>query len=142
MALEPTLDSIWRMHCREYSQRYHTPLNVVMNELDPMIVMQALAEDRYRPSIVDEELDELMDILYKAKDPTYSRMSQEEIEGLVDAVMNKEIQRAAKKKRPTQETIEAAVKIAEAKPKKGSMNFGDLEKMDAATEGPKSGFEG
>src|ERR1035437_5601595 len=139
-ALEPSLESIYRMKCREYSVKYHTALHLVYG-LNPMDVLQALYEEQYPPSIVEEECEELLDRLYSMKDPSYSRMTQEETEELVDQVLNKELARAKKKKPITQETIQSEIKADAIKPKSGSMSFGDLEKQDAATESNKSGFE-
>jgi len=140
LALNPTAESIWRIKLRNYSERFHTPLHLC-EMLDPLYILQALNEDQYSPSIVDEELDELMDIIYKAENPEYSRMSPEDMEALVDNVLNREIARAAKKKRPTQETIQSEVKAAEAKPKSGGMSFGDLERIEAKGESNKAGFD-
>ena len=140
LALNPTAESIWRIKLRNYSERFHTPLHLC-EKLDPLYVLQALNEDQYSPSIVDEELEELLDIVYKAKDPTYSRMSQEDIEALVDNVLNRELARANKKKRPTQETIQSEIKAAEVKPRSGGMSFGDLERLEAKSETNKAGFE-
>jgi hypothetical protein len=142
-ALEPSADSIFRIKCRQYSEKFHTPLDRVMNELDPNLVLQALFEDQFPPSIVEEEAEDLLDRLYTIKDPSYRRISQEETENLVDSVLNREIARLAKtkKKAPTPENIQEAVKQAEAKPKSGSMSFGDLEKMETASEANKSGFK-
>jgi len=142
LAIEPTTESIWRMRCREYSERFHTPLHVVENELDPIFVLQHLYEIQYSPGVVEEELNEILEQLYTIKDPNYSPLSKEEMEDLVDAVMNKEIKRLSKSKRPTQETIADEIKKAETKPpKKGSMNFGDLEKLEESIESLKSGFD-
>lgn len=141
-AIDPTPESIWRMRCRAYSQKYFTPLHVVMNELDPNMVFQALYEDIYSPSIVNEELEELIEKLYKIKDPSYSRMSKEDTEAMVDNIMNYEIARMAKKKAPTQESISTEIKTAEAqKPKSGSMDFSQLENLESKSEQGKSGFE-
>lgn len=143
-ALEPTLESIWRIRCRNYSQLFNTPLHIVEEELDANYVLQALYENQYTPSLVEEELQELSDILNKIKDPTYSRMTAQETEDLVDAVLNREIKRASLKKAPTQETIKAAIKADEVKPQKpknGSMNFSELEKMDSSNESNKGNFE-
>ena len=141
-AISPTVDSIFRIKCREYSERFHTPLHIVMNELDPLFVLQSLYEDKYHPSIVNEELEELMDTLYLTKDPSYTRMSSEDTEAMVDMVLNKEIARLAKKKRPTQETIQEEIVTAKAKaPRSGSMQFKDLEKLESDAETNKSGFE-
>ena len=144
-ALEPSVESIWRIKCRDYSQQFHTPLHVVMNELDPVMVLQALYETQYPPSIVNEELEELMDTLQKMKDPTYSRMTHQQTEDLVDAVLNKEIARAAKKKSPTQQEITSEIKADEIKklttPKKGGMDFSQLENLESKAESNKAGFE-
>ena len=138
-AIVPTLDSIWRIRCRAYSEQFHTPLHVVMYELDPMFVMQQLYESQYTPGLVDEELEEMLDVLNKIKDPEYSRMSAQETEDLVDAVLNKEISRLAKKKAPTQENIKQEIKAAEAKPKSGGMDFAELEKLESKEN--TSGFK-
>ena len=144
-AIDPSSESIYRLKCRQYSIMFHTPLHIVLDELDPLQVLTALYEEQYHPSIVEEECEELLDKLYTMKDPTYSRMSKEETEALVDAVINKEIERAKKKKRPTQETIQKDIKVAETtlpqKPKSGSMSFGSLEKLEAQSEANKAGFD-
>lgn len=140
-AIEPSFDSIFRIKCRQYSERFHTPLHIVVNELDPIFVLQNLYEVEYPPSIVDEELEELLDILQKIKDPKYSRMTAEETEELVDAVLNREIERAKKKKAPTQETIKSEIKASEVKPKSGGMKFNDLETMESNAEANRGGFK-
>jgi len=144
-ALEPSAESIWRMKCRQYSEKFYTPLHVVMNQLDPMLVLQALYETQYPPSVIEEELDDILERLYSIKDPEYSAMSKEQVEDLVDAVMNKEIKRTSKVKAPTQQTITSEIKAAEVKklttPKSGGMDFGSLEKLEAASETNKAGFE-
>ena len=148
VAIEPTLESIYRIKCRDYSQQFHTPLHVVMNDLDSMMVLQALYETQYPPSIVDDELEDLLDKLQKIKDPTYSRMTQQETEDLVDAVLNKELIRLAKKKPITQQTIQEDIKANDIKtqkttsqPKSGSMQFNDLEASDSKIEGSKGNFD-
>jgi len=141
-AIDPTTESIYRMRCREYSEKFHTPLHIVERELDPLFVLQHLYEIQYSPKIIDEELNEILEQLYRIKDPSYSPISKEEMEDLVDAVLNKEIQRLSKKKRPTQETIQAEIKKKEIqKPKSGSMSFGELEKLEENLESGKSGFD-
>lgn len=139
LAIDPTLDSIWSLKCREYSEKFHTPLHVVINELDPVFVLDQLNQDKYHPSVATNELEELLDKLYKIKDPSYSKMSKQEIEDLVDAVLNKEIKRSQSKKAPTPESIEAEIKKSESRtPKSGSMNFSDLEKIESE---PNTGFK-
>ena len=146
LAIDPTTESIYRMRCREYSEKFHTPLHVVERELDPIFVLQHLYEIQYSTRVVDEELNEILEQLYKIKDPNYSPMTKEETEDLVDAVLNKEIQRLSKKKRPTEQTIQKEIKQESPKeepkkPKKGSMRFGELEKLEEKSELGKSGFD-
>ncbi len=139
-AITPSMESIWKIKCREYSERFHTPLHTVINDLDPLFILQNLNEYKYPPSIVDEELQELLDILQKIKDPNYSRMTQEQTEELVDAVLNREQARFAKKKAPTTQEIQHEVIKEAVKPKSGSMDFTNLEKIDSESESNKSGF--
>jgi hypothetical protein len=141
-ALDPTPESVWRIRARQYSQMFHTPLHVVMNELDPVMVLQALYEDKYHPSIVEQECEDLLEKLYLIKDPTYRRVSKEEEEAMVDMVLNREIARAAKKKPPTQQVIQEEIKKAESKPapKSGGIDFGNLEEIDSRGESSESGF--
>lgn len=124
-AISPSLESIWRMRCRDYSQKFFTPLHLVM-ALDPIFILQALYEDQFQPSIVEDELEELLDRLYIMKDPTYSRMSQQDTEDMVDMVLNKEIKRAANKKLTPENTSEILQDAS--KPKQGALDFSNLAK--------------
>lgn len=139
LALEPTTESIFRIKQREYSDRFNTPLHEVA-KLDMAFILQHLYEDLYPPSIVEEELEELLDKLYKIKDPTYSRVSVQETEDLVDAVLNREIARAAKKKVPTQESSKEVDMPGTPTPKSGGLNFGQLESLESKAESNKAGF--
>jgi hypothetical protein len=142
VALEPTLESIWLIRCREYSVKYHTPLHVVVNELDPMFVLQQLFEDRFTPSDAEEDLEGILEKLYKIKDPSYSRMTAAETEELVDAVLNKELKRLSKKKNTSEEKPKPKEKsVVPPNPKSGSMSFGSLESLESKVEANKAGFE-
>ncbi len=145
LAIEPTLESIYMARCREYSIRFHTPLDHVVNNLDAEFVLDALNQDFYNISEVREDLEGTLDILYKIKDPNYRRDTPEETEAMVDNALNYLLARQNRKKRPTEESIQADIRAAEKKPtanpKSGKMSFGDLEKMDALTETNKAGFD-
>lgn len=146
-ALEPTLDSIWRLKCRAYSQRFFTPLHVVMNDLDPVMVLQALYEDQYHPSQIPEEMNDILEKLYTIRDPNYTAMSPQDIEDLVDAVLNKEIARFNKQKKvetklpglPPQKSL--LEKKQEPKPKSGGLQFDSVVEVDQKAEASKGGFE-
>lgn len=137
-AIEPTIESIWAMKCREYSQAFYTPLHVVVNELDPMFVLQSLYETHYTPASVDEELEEILEKLYKIENPLYEKISKEEMENLVDQVLNKELKRLGKKKEISKK-IELPKKEVE-QPKSGFMKFDELEKQESQDELGKKNF--
>jgi hypothetical protein len=143
-AIEPSRDSLWREKCREYSVRFFTPLHIVINDLDPMFILQALYEEQFSRFIVEEELEEILEKLYTVRDPDYTSVSKEELEELVDNVLNKEIARKSKKKKPTQETIQNDIKENSKKsllPKSGSMSFKDLNRIESSSESNKLGFK-
>jgi hypothetical protein len=140
VAVDPTLESVWRSKCRDFSQKFFTPLAEVLN-MDPSFVLQNLYEEEYTPASVREDLEGILERLYSIKDPTYTKIDKAELEELVDNVMNREIARAKKKKPITQQTIQEDIKKAELnKPKSGGINFSDLEKTDERGELGKSGF--
>ncbi len=138
--IDPSLESIWNLKCREYSLLFHTPLHVV-HTLDPTFILTNLYEHQYHPSIVESELEDLLDKLYVIQDPSYTKMSKEEMEALVDTVMNKEIARMAKKKKLTPQKIASEIKEETFRPKSGSMNFSELESLDSRSGLNKGSFE-
>lgn len=136
-ALDPTLASIYRQKCRAYSETFHTPLHEVHN-LDPEFVLQNLYEMEYTIRSVEEDIEGVLEYLYKMKDPTYNPLSKEDTEDLVDAALNNLIRKGLGKKLKKvilKETIDLPV------PKSGGMTFGDLEKKEEIAEQGKSGFE-
>jgi hypothetical protein len=142
-AIDPGMESIWRMKCREYSQRFYTPLHEV-SKLDPAFILQALYEEHYTPSVIAEEMEDILEKLYQIQDPNYVKLDQAVIEEMVDNVINKEIKRLSKKKRPTEEKVDKPLekpidKIVN-RPRSGSMDFSQLERIDAKSESNKPGF--
>ena len=112
------------------------------------MVLQALNEEKYTPRIADEELEEFTEILYKIKDPKYSRISKQDLEDMVDSVMNREIARAEKKKKanpapkkPISRKDFVEIPKTPLTPKSGGMNFGNLEKIDSDSEANGPGFK-
>ena len=137
-ALEPNAESIYRIKCRQYSTQFFTPLKEVY-DLDPTFVLRELAEDLYKPSEVREEPEEILEKLYKIQDPAYERMSAQETEDLVDAVLNHELKRKGKKKEVKENTSEKNT-IQKEKSKSGGMTFSDLDKQDSLVE-KENGFK-
>lgn len=148
VAISPTEESIYNIRCREYSDRFSTPLHLVY-DLDPLFVIRNLFEDRFRPSEIQEEIPELLEKLYQIKDPTYTSMSKQDTEDMVDNVLNREIRRLAKKKDPwTGEVQKPSVvkntsgeEVKEPPKKSGGVSFESLEQIDEAGEANKGGFK-
>lgn len=68
--LLPNPESMWRRICMEYSQKFHTPYHQVL-ELDPELVVLAYYEDQIKTWDVEEQLDNILDIIYSIEDPNY-----------------------------------------------------------------------
>jgi hypothetical protein len=85
--LLPNPESMWRRICMEYSQKFHTPLHQVL-ELDPELVVLAYYEDQIRTWDVEEQLDNILDIIYSIEDPNYDiekeRQFREQIKRMED----------------------------------------------------------
>lgn len=142
-ALDPDAEALWRAKCRAYSAKFNTPLHLV-NDLDPEFVLTNLYELENTREHVTENLEEILDKLYKARDPDYEPMDDEEVEDLVDAVLNKEIKRLGQKpilvaKPKNAEKVLAPIETAE--PKSGGLSFDNLNRQDEMSDFGKNGFE-
>jgi hypothetical protein len=142
-AIFPSTESIYRLKCRQYSEAFFTPLDRVY-DLDPQLVLQALYESKYPPSVVENELEELIETLKRIEDPRYTRVSQEEIEDLVDAAINNLNRIKGKKKTVIEESLldkdSKELKKQPIPPKQGSMSFENLQQLEESSENNTKGF--
>lgn len=132
LALSPKDHYVWRKMCREYSERFHTPLDRV-HDLDPEFVLTNLFEEEFSTNNVKKNLDEILDRLYRLRDPNYEAVSSADLEDLVDLVLNKEMKRKGE--------VRNDPKPEEPKPTEGGMSFSGLDRMDEIAERGKSGFK-
>jgi hypothetical protein len=72
-SMEPTEDAVWKSICREYSTKFHTPLHLVLNALDPELVISQVYASRLENVDHEENLDSILDSIYTMEDPTYSK---------------------------------------------------------------------
>lgn len=77
-SMDPTEAAVWRAYCREYSTKFHTPLNAVMTELDPEYVILHVLEARLENIDHEEHLESILDQIYTMEDPEYSKEKAEE----------------------------------------------------------------
>lgn len=131
-ALSPNDQYIWRRMCREYSEKFHTALDRV-HQLDPEFVLTNLFEEEFSTTNVKKNLDEILDRLYRLRDPNYEVLDDAALEDLVDAVLSKEMKRKGE--------VRNDPKLEEPKPTQGAMNFSGLDHMDEIAERGKSGFK-
>ena len=72
-SMEPTEESVWNALCREYSTKFHTRLDVVMNDLDPELVVLQVYESRLENVDHEENLEQILDSIYTLENPEYSK---------------------------------------------------------------------
>lgn len=108
--LAPTNESTWRLICRTYSQKFNTPLHVVM-DLDPEIVLQNYYEGQYEDLDLEEHFETLMDMLYTIEDPEYEVYKKAELEDFIAQAAEEERQRV-KAKRPIHKSMKEEATLA------------------------------
>jgi hypothetical protein len=75
--LYPTAESQWRFFCRQYSQRFSTPLEQVLN-LDPEHVILHVLETQTDDIDVEENIEQIMEKIYQIADPNYDAKVKKE----------------------------------------------------------------
>ena len=95
--LNPTNESIWRQLCRKYSKMFFTPLKDV-EQLEPMHVVLSVYEEQFSDLDVDENLEEIMDLLYSLQDPEYEREKKSDLKDFIRRALVEEEDRLAKGK--------------------------------------------
>lgn len=76
--LDPTEEDYYLQICREYSKKFHTPLHLVIKDLDPAFVIKSYYEEEFAEADAEEHLEKIMDILYTMKDPEYETFKKNE----------------------------------------------------------------
>jgi hypothetical protein len=72
-SMEPTEEAVWDSICREYSIKFHTPLNVVRDQLSPEFVIAQVYANRLEGIDHEEHLEQILDSIYTMEDPSYSK---------------------------------------------------------------------
>lgn len=128
--VDPTYESIYRYLCREYSTKFHTPLDQVF-KLDPEFVMLHVWESRYEKMDLDDELENILDTIYTMQDPEYSKAKADEQQAFDEQAEKEEEERIA-----SGESLTAHLKKNQKKNSKGKNK--DIEKVPSPGL-PKSG---
>ena|ERR1035437_7158625 len=126
--MEPTESSIWRSICREYSTKFHTPLNLVMDKLDPYFVILNVYEQQLESFDLDENLEQILDTAYSLADPNYSKQKEEEQKSFDEQAEKEE-----------KERVESGESLLTYLARKSSKNKKKAKKAPKAKKMPKSG---
>jgi hypothetical protein len=135
--LHPTPASMWRNLCREYSKKFHTELNEVL-EMSPEFVIGQVMEERLDDVNVSDpdRLEELMERIYLAEDPNYESHKEKDLQSWIKDVEEEETERLAKdapvrtKKSRYPSKQEAKPEIPKDLPKDGFVNFDYINKNE------------
>ena len=139
----PTEVSDWRWFCREYSKSFHTPLHIVMTELDPEHVILCVLEEGLDAKRLTkrEDFDKIVEELRRLEDPDYDANRVKEIEdwsaGIEEWESNRQATGAPLPKKGANNAPDAPVKTQ--MPKEGGIN---LQYLSSEEDGnPDNGFD-
>lgn len=68
--LHPSEVAVWERYCREFSQRFATPL-LEVQAMDPLFVLQQIMADNLSEFDPEERLEDVLDLLGSLEDPEY-----------------------------------------------------------------------
>lgn len=141
--ISPTNESLWRHFCRSYSKKFHTPLHIV-EELEPLAVLQAVYEDGMSDFDVEDNIEDVMDQLYSLQDPNYEKQKNNDLKDFMKRALIEEEQRLASGK-PIHKAMKQEVSLPKGTsentksddkklPQSGGINLAYLEKEDSEDE--------
>jgi hypothetical protein len=96
--LSPTEVSLWRSMCREYSQKFHTPLHLVL-EMAPEDVVINIYESQLEPINARkwENLERILETLSMIEDPDYDTKKEKKLQDEIATMEREEEERLEKK---------------------------------------------
>lgn len=127
--------SVWRSLCRDYSKKFHTPLQQVMT-LDPEHILLNLYEDGMESVEVDDpdKIGQTLETLMRIEDPEYQSKRDKEEEDYLAAAEAEEAERIASGKgipMPSKKTLLKKPKNEpKNKPPGGYINLDYLASLD------------
>ena len=134
--LETTELSVWRYICRQYSQKYHTPLDRVLHDLDPKEVILAHYESQMDSIDLEEDLEKLLESVYSLKDPAYAKAKKDSFEEDIKKYEKQEEDRV-KANKPIPKGSKKTLLEKETDPSKDQSTGGSVSFSDFDEEGNK-----
>lgn len=129
--IQPTMASLYRGFCREYSKVFHTPLHLVFN-LDPELVLTNLFEDKIADSPLDKNVDMWLKTIKLVEDPNYEEVMEKDLDNFVERALEEEKERlksgtsvvAAHAKKTLLKKVKE--EVVEKGPQGGSVDFSGM----------------
>jgi hypothetical protein len=86
--------SVWRSLCRDYSERFSTPLHMCLNgEIPAEDILLAVFEDQLKKFDPETDLDAMMEQIYRIEDPDFDEKLGEELKEFMAKVAEEEAER-------------------------------------------------
>jgi hypothetical protein len=136
--LYPTSESNWRWFCRQYSEKFHTPLHLVL-EMSPELVLLNVFESQTDSLDLENSIVDIMDKVYVIEDPSYEAAQEKDLQDFIKDAEAEERQRVADgKPAPGQQKNspfapkpkKVTPKKEKELPKEGFINLSYLENSD------------
>lgn len=99
--LYPTDSAVWRQICRNYSQKFSTPLYLV-ESMEPEHVVLNFYEDQLEDIDIDDKIQSMMEIIYRIEDPNYESDEEAELQDFIEEAEVREKERLKKGLKPHQ----------------------------------------
>lgn len=135
--MNPTEESLYRYFCREYSEKFFTPLYLVL-EMDPEHVLLNVYEKRSENIDLEDyqKLEAVLDTIKSMRDPDYENTKQKEQDEFDRQAELEEEERVKSNKPVYQPKLKKTLsKKAEApvekRPTQGSINLDYLSRQDS-----------
>jgi hypothetical protein len=118
--LTPTEESTWKSFCRAYSERFCTPLPQVY-QMDMEEVIGTILEANYADLEPFEEIEGILEDIYKLENPEYVKEQKKESEAFVEHIEKREKNRF----KTIRERVEKLATKTEPQ-RRGSVDFSKL----------------
>jgi hypothetical protein len=135
--------SVWRQICRNYSQKFATPLHMCLDgTIPPEDIMLAEFESQLDGFDEEKDLEPILEQIYRIEDPNYEEEKSKELKDFMAKVaeeererirLGKPIHKAMAKEPNLENTSENP--IPKELPKSGGINLSYLEKHDISESG-------
>lgn len=135
--MNPTEESLWRYFCREYSEKFFTPLYLVL-EMDPEHVLLHVYEKRSENMDLEDyqKLEAVLDTIKSMRDPNYEDTKQKEQDEFDRQAELEEEERIKANKpvyqpKPKKTLSKKVEEPVEKRPTQGSINLDYLSRQDS-----------